>query len=102
MIVTDPGPIEMAAGESVTIELEGNVTTGYSWSVTVTPDAGVARILSDEYVAPESDRAGAGGHQKVVVEGVATGSTRLVMSYARPWETDQPAARTAEFAITVG
>lgn len=100
-VITEPGPIALTVGQSATIEMEGNVTTGYSWSISTAPDAGVAGVVSDEYIAPDGGRPGAGGHQKVVIEGVAPGSTSLVMSYARPWETDQPPARTAEFTVTV-
>jgi predicted secreted protein len=101
-VITRSGPVTIAVGERATIRLEGNVTTGYSWTISEQPDPAVVKVVSDEYVAPgEGAAVGQGGHQEVVVEGVAAGTTSLGMSYARPWEQDTPPAETATFDITV-
>ena len=101
-VITASGPVTLAKGETATIELEGNVTTGYTWTVTQEPDAAVAKVVSNEYVAPEGGAVGAGGHQKIVLEGVADGTTTLDLAYSREWETDVAPAETAKFEITVG
>lgn len=100
-VITEPGPVELAVGQSVTLELQANPTTGYQWELSAEPDAAVVRVVSDTYVAPDSDAMGAGGTQRLVVEGVAAGSTTLELRYVRPWEADEPPAETAEFDITV-
>jgi predicted secreted protein len=101
-VITAPGPIELAVGERATIELVGNATTGYSWTVDQQPDAAVVTVESDRYVGPGDGAAvGQGGHQQVVIQGVAPGTTTLGMAYARPWEEGTPPAQTASFAITV-
>ncbi len=102
-VITASGPVSLAVGERATIELDGNVTTGYSWTISTQPDPAVVRVVSDEYVGPgEGAPTGQGGQQRVVLEGVATGTTTMTMSYARPWETDVPPTETATFDITVG
>ena len=99
--VTKSGPIDLKVGERATIELEANQTTGYQWAPTAEPDAAVVTVVSDTYVAPETDRVGAGGSQKIVIEGVAPGTTSLAMGYSRPWEQGTPPAETATFQVTV-
>lgn len=101
-VITASGPVDLTVGGTATIELEGNVTTGYTWTVSQEPDAAVVKVVSNEYVAPEGGAPGAGGHQKVVLEGVSAGTTTLEMIYAREFEKDQPPAETATFPITVG
>ncbi len=100
-VITASGPVDLTVGGTATIELEGNVTTGYTWTVSQEPDAAVVKVVSNEYVAPEGGAPGAGGHQKVVLEGVKAGTTTLELQYAREFEKDQPPAETATFPITV-
>jgi inhibitor of cysteine peptidase len=100
--VSGSGPIALGVGQRAVIELESNATTGYRWAPTAEPDAEVITVVSDTYVAPGSQLAGAGGTQRIVVEGVAAGTTTLALGYSRPWEQDTPPARTATFDITVG
>ena len=100
-VITSPGTVELAVGERATLELEANPTTGYQWEPSAEPDAAVVTIVSDTYVAGGSDAMGAGGTQRIVVEGVAAGSTTLELRYVRPWESDTPPAETASYQITV-
>jgi len=41
-------------------------------------------VVSDDYVRPAEPIPGAGGLQRIVVEGVATGTARLDFGYRRP------------------
>lgn len=99
--VTEPGPVSLAVGETVAIELSANPTTGYQWEPTTEPDEAVVRIVSDTYTAEPTDRVGSGGTQVIVVEGVAPGAATLDLGYSRPWEEGVPPAETATFDITV-
>jgi inhibitor of cysteine peptidase len=100
-VITSPGAVELAVGERATLELEANPTTGYQWEPSAEPDAAVVKVVSDTYVAGGSDAMGAGGTQRIVVEGVAAGTTTLELRYVRPWESDTPPAETASYQITV-
>jgi inhibitor of cysteine peptidase len=100
-VIDTPGPVELAVGERVTLELQANPTTGYQWEPAAAPDEAVLRIVSDTYVAGGSDAMGAGGTQEIVIEGVAAGTTTLELRYVRPWETDVAPAETATYEITV-
>ena len=100
-VVTEPGPVTVGVGEQVTLELRSNPTTGYSWELTAAPDTSVVRVVSDEYVPPAEQIPGAGGSQRIVVEGVSPGTATLDFGYLRPWESGTPPAETASFQFTV-
>jgi len=100
--VPAPGPVTLRPGQRAVIELEANNTTGYQWAPTAEPNAKVVTVVSDTYVAPGSQLAGAGGTQRIVIEGVAAGTTTLSLGYSRPWEQGVPPVKTATYDITVG
>ncbi|MDR1148564.1 MAG: protease inhibitor I42 family protein [Spirochaetaceae bacterium] len=84
------------------IELEGNRTTGYSWSYTMEPD-GIAREISVKYrgASGPANRAGAGGVFIFTFESIKPGSTELRFSYVRPWESGVEPAKTKSYKLTV-
>jgi predicted secreted protein len=84
------------------IELEGNRTTGYSWSYTMEPD-GIAQEISLEYrsASGAANRAGSGGVFVFTFESIKPGSTELRFSYARPWKSDVEPAKTKSYKLTV-
>ncbi len=100
-VITTPGPVELGVGGRATLELEANPTTGYQWELSAEPDAAIVTVISDTYVAGGSDAVGAGGTQRMVIEGVAAGTTTLALRYVRPWESDVDPTDTATYDITV-
>jgi inhibitor of cysteine peptidase len=100
-VVTEPGPVSLEVGGRVTLELAANPTTGYQWELAAEPDTSIVTIVSDTFVAPDSSAMGAGGTQRMVVEGVAAGTASIELRYVRPWETDAEPAETATFELTV-
>ncbi|MFN7148583.1 MAG: protease inhibitor I42 family protein [Microthrixaceae bacterium] len=100
-VVTEPGPVSLEVGGRATLELAANPTTGYQWELAAEPDSSIVTIVSDTYVAPDSSAVGAGGTQRMVVEGVAPGTASIELRYVRPWETDAEPAETATFELAV-
>lgn len=100
-VIDTPGPVALGVGERATLVLDANPTTGYQWEPATEPDAAVMKIVSDTYEAGGSDAMGAGGTQRIVIEGVAAGTATLELRYVRPWEADAPPAETASYAVTV-
>jgi predicted secreted protein len=93
----------------MTIELEGNPTTGYSWAYTMEPEGVVREVLAeyrgaqgtgDSTGAPES-RIGRGGVFVFVFESLKPGTVELRFSYARPWESGVAPAETENYVLTV-
>lgn len=93
--------IELTVGQTHTVTLASNPTTGYRWHVAAPPDEGILKLVGSEYKKPDSKLIGAGGHESWTFRGVGTGKTTVVMIYVRPWEKDGKAARTASFSVVV-
>ncbi len=100
-VVTASGPIDLAVGETATIRLAANPTTGYQWEPAGAPDDAVIRVVSDHYEAEATEVVGSGGTQEIVIEGTGAGTTTLELRYVRPWEEGGTPAETATFEITV-
>jgi inhibitor of cysteine peptidase len=96
----DPSePIDLAVGATVTLDLEANPTTGYSWEITIADEAVVEKV-GDTYEATSSGMVGSGGRQLIELEGVAAGETTVEAVYLRPFEPDQP-AQTETWTVRV-
>lgn len=92
------GRIEASTGDTITITLDSNVTTGFQWNLVTEPDGAVAKLVSSEYVPPEDGLIGEGGVEIWTFEAVAPGETDLGLSYFRPFE---PESVDGTFAVTV-
>jgi inhibitor of cysteine peptidase len=90
--------VELAAGERLTVRLESNPTTGFSWQPRVDPDAAVLRSVGHEYVPPDDALVGEGGIELWAFEGVAPGTTGMALVYLRPFD---PSDVGANFEVEV-
>lgn len=87
-------------GNTIEINLEGNPTTGYSWSA----DGDGLKVVGDPngtYVMDEAapGMVGVGGTFTFTYEAATDGIYTITAEYARPWETDVEPAET--FTLTV-
>jgi len=86
----DGSSLEIAAGESFTVTLESNITTGYCWSL-LEGDESIVALVEQEYLAPENEQGiGAGSYEVWRFAGAAAGTTLIRMGYLRPWESVAP------------
>jgi len=92
--------VELKAGQTLVISLEGNPTTGYTWEVAEL-DEQVLRQIGQAEFKPESDAIGAGGVQTLRFETVNSGQTTLKLVYRRPWEEDVEPAETFSVQVVV-
>lgn len=96
--------ISLKAGESVSISLESNPTTGYSWQVVAIDESLLEMVGEPEY---QSDRkggpliVGAGGTERFTFKALSPGEATLTLGYARPWEADVPPIETFSIYIVV-
>ena len=87
-------------GSTIEVNLEGNPTTGYSWSangdgLTVVGDPNGTYVMDE--AAP--GMVGVGGTYTFTYKAETDGTYMITAGYARPWETDvEP---TEEFSLTV-
>jgi inhibitor of cysteine peptidase len=84
-------------GDTFSLRLGENPSTGYSWEITTEPDATVVQKLSSEYTPGETGMAGAEGVREWRYKALEPGTTTLAMDYRRPFG-DEGSANT--FTVT--
>ena len=97
----DNTKITAKAGETFTIQLEENVTTGYRWSLTIA-DESVVKLTKDDYNTEQTDKklVGAGGIRELTFEALKAGSTTLSLVYERSFDK-HPDDQKITFNVTV-
>lgn len=93
----DGAVVEVAVGEQIVLNLEGNATTGYTWAVTAVDPAILAPAGDPDYQS-ESDADGAGGTYTFRFDAVGPGETEVVLMYFPSWE--EPSATAGTFTFT--
>ena len=68
-----PSTIETKAGDTFTIPLEANHTTGYSWRLAQTPDPAILKQAGEKYEEDNSGGVGAGGVETWTFQAMAKG-----------------------------
>ena len=93
--------IAAKAGETFTIKLEENPTTGYQWSVSVS-DESVVALDKDEYVPDDKngELAGSGGVRVLTFKALKEGTATIGMVYERSWEPN-PDDERVQYSVTV-
>lgn len=93
--------VALQVGERLAVALEGNPTTGYTWSVAAA-DPAILKQLGEPEFQPASSALGAGGMQTIRFAATGVGTTPLKLIYARPFEPDTPPLATFEVQVRVG
>jgi predicted secreted protein len=97
----DASEIHTIAGQSFTIALPANHTTGYSWRLARPLDLAVLRQANETYREDSSGRIGCGGKELWTFEALAAGATEIYFEYARPFEKDAAPVNTARYRIEI-
>ena len=104
LTVADNGKtITAGIGQRITVRLAGNITTGYSWSVTSLTGTAVRQEGKIRYTASPAPKGmvGSGGFSLATFKAFRNGRAVLTMGYKRPWEKKKP-VRTFTVTIDVG
>jgi predicted secreted protein len=94
--------VEVRTGDTVTIRLPENPTTGYQWQLAADSAAlgMVASLVHKNFTPPAPAAAGAGGERELVFTIRDAGSTQLRLLYKQPWGGDEAAADTYTIELT--
>lgn len=92
--------IEISKGETITVLLEGNPTTGYTWEL-ASKDLSILKQVGEPAFTPDSQTAGSGGKVSLKFEAVTVGQGILQLVYHRSFEPDEPPVRTFEAIVVV-
>lgn len=92
--------LHLDKGDTFTVLLVSNPTTGYLWKFgTPLYDETVMILRGDQYIRPDEQLAGAPGKRSLTFLAEGSGRTGLKLVYVRPWEKDQSPAK--EFNVMV-
>jgi len=82
-----PGEIKLTPGQTFSLHLNSNPTTGYRWGL-ASPTNQIVQLVTNRY-EPAKHKAGmvgSGGVEHWTFKAVGKGRTELVLEYARSWE----------------
>jgi inhibitor of cysteine peptidase len=93
---------KVAIGENITIKLDENPTTGYTWNYSISDD-GKIELLFDEYIQDEVEDGivGAGGVHEWTFNATESGEVEITFEYYRSWEGVEGSINTIIYKITV-
>lgn len=93
--------IKCQTRQELTVELESNPSTGYTWQV-ITGDTLHLRLLRDEYLPGSAERMGAAGKQRFHFQALAPGRSPLLLEYRRAWEKEAEPAKSFKITLLIG
>ncbi len=92
--------VTVAPGTVITVMLDGNPTTGYSWEASISNPAVLKQTNAAEF-KPSSGAIGAGGTFTFQFQAQSAGKTDLTLVYRRSWETGVAPLQTYHVTIEV-
>jgi inhibitor of cysteine peptidase len=96
---------QLTKGQVMSITLESNPSTGYSWFATSSNPDVLVQMGEPEYQAPASDSTnpivGAAGAETYYFQAADTGTATLTLDYKRSWETDVNPEKTITITVEV-
>jgi inhibitor of cysteine peptidase len=96
--------IELAVDDTLKVELESNLTTGFEWVLVENSEGTVLQIQEQKYVmddAGDPPLPGTGGTEVWIFKALASGETTISMEYSQPWEGGEKAIQTFELKVVV-
>lgn len=98
---TPPGStLDVGVGETFTLVLDSNPTTGYHWELLEEPGGRVVRLVEKGYRADRPVAIGSGGRDVWSFEAVGAGVDTLSLGYFPPDQERDP-AEVREYVIRV-
>ena len=93
--------IELAVGQSMTMTLPGNPTTGFLWSVAECSDVVMVELALEKSVPGAVPVCGRPCATVVTLTGQEAGQGVVKLIYARPWEKGEAPHKTHTFNVTI-
>ena len=95
--------INVAAGNTFTVTLCSNATTGFQWSESAQiGDQTVVQQTGHEFVAPNATgMVGAAGKEVWTFKALKKGTSTIALEYGRPWEGGEKGAWTFNLTVVV-
>jgi inhibitor of cysteine peptidase len=88
--------IDLVVGQSYTVVLDSNPSTGYTWKATY--DGSKLELVGQEFT-PASTALGAAGQEHIEFKALARGTSEVRFAYQRPWEGNAERVVTYQFIV---
>lgn len=98
------GELSVKTGDSFTVTLCSNPTTGFQWESAVISDQSILTETSHQYVSPESEPPpppGTPGQDVWTFQALKKGTSTISIAYSRPWEGGEKGVWTFTTVVTV-
>lgn len=95
----DGNEINLSVGDTFSIQLKGNASTGFSWDV-VDPLPSSVKLIEKTYTVDTPTKCGSGGVFVFKFVVMSAGSHKIHLVYARPWETKDGSEKTYTIKIS--
>ena len=93
--------VDLGVGDSILIELNGNPSTGYTWTAKDLDTSIFQQVGDPEFKSSNPGLIGSGGSLTLIFKTLKTGTTTLMLVYHRPWETDVKPQDTFTVSVVV-
>ena len=94
--------VTLAPGETTTVTLCSNASTGFSWDETAKiGDINVLKQTGYKSISSEKNMPGAAGKQEWTFTALKPGTTTAYVEYSRPWEGGEKGVWTFTLTVTV-
>ncbi len=93
--------VKVAVGGTVTLTLESNPTTGFSWEKTDKVDKDILKLEKNDYKQKDhpAGMVGVGGTTVIVYRALKKGNAKIDLTYMQPWEPDSKF--NTDYTVTV-
>ena len=93
--------VNVKVGDQITITLEGNPSTGYTWEAKDLDASMFVQVGDPVFTSSNPGAVGAGGTLVLTFKALKAGTATLNLVYHRPWETGVDPVETFSVTITV-
>jgi inhibitor of cysteine peptidase len=102
LTATDNGTrVEVKSGGEITITLDGNPSTGYTWEAQDLDKAMFEQVGDPVFISSNPGQVGSGGTLTVTFKSLKAGTATLTLIYHRPWEVGVDPLNTFSVMVTV-
>ena len=91
--------VNMQIGEQMTVTLDGNPSTGYTWEAKDLDATMFQQVGDPVFISSNPGMVGSGGSLTLTFKALTAGKAVLTLIYHRPWEIGVD--RTDTFSVTV-
>lgn len=100
-LADDGAQVDLEVGDTLTIRLPENPTTGFRWEIEPL-DSAVLELEDDSFDLVSKPSIGSGGTRAFTLRATSLGSSRIQLVHRRAWELERPALQTFSLVVNVG